>query len=116
MSSPPAVWSVRFTAAAERDIRDISQWTQSKFGPLRAEAYAAAIEAAVATLESGPKLAGVRQSGDIAAGLFSLRIKIKRRKGRHLLYFRVAVATHDLIIVRVLHDAMDPGRHIPEAD
>jgi plasmid stabilization system protein ParE len=116
VSSLPAVWSVRFTSAAERDLRDISEWTHRKFGPLQDRTYAAAIEAAVAALESGPKLAGVRHSGDIAAGLFSLRIKIKRRKGRHLLYFRVAVATHDIIIVRVLHDAMDPGRHIPEAD
>jgi len=114
--SRTTAWSVRFAAASERDIRGIYEWTQNNFGAVQADKYAAAIEASVVLLETGPKVAGVRERNDVAAGVYSLRIKMKKRQGRHLLYFRVAAAARDILIVRVLHDAMDTSKHIPTSD
>ncbi|MGH7065743.1 MAG: type II toxin-antitoxin system RelE/ParE family toxin [Stellaceae bacterium] len=83
-------WKARLSGAAERDFLSILEWTSD-----------------------GPDLPGARRRIDIAPGVWSLHIARGGRRGRHLLLYRVA-GEGTIEIIRILHDSMDPARHLPE--
>jgi len=58
---------------------------------------------------------GVRARADIAPGLYTLHISRNRRRGRHIILFRLAQEQGQPLIVvgRILHDSMDIVRHLP---
>lgn len=105
-------WSVRLADAAERDFRDIYAWTADQFGADQAEVYADALSLTIDALRTGPRIIGAKMRDDVATGLCSLPVKVKRRRGRHHVFFRVAEQTREIVVLRILHDAMDPARHI----
>jgi toxin ParE1/3/4 len=107
-------WSVRLSDLAARDIGDIAVWTHNTFGALQAERYADGLSLTIDRLLRGPRVAGVRQCSEISPGLFSLRVRVKQRRGRHLIFFRVD--RREIVIVRILHDAMDFDRHLADGD
>jgi toxin ParE1/3/4 len=108
-------WSVRLTAAAEEDFRQIVRWTAQQFGDRQASAYAATLSAAIEALADGPEIVGAQRRDDIARGLMSLHVARKRRKGRHFVIFRAGPdGTQRYVeVLRVLHDAMDVQSHLP---
>ncbi|MFM9863889.1 MAG: type II toxin-antitoxin system RelE/ParE family toxin [Micropepsaceae bacterium] len=110
MSRPAAGWSVRLSDLAERDVRDIAVWTHNTFGTVQAERYSDALSLTLERLLGGPHVAGVRERLEISKGLFSLRVRVKRRQGRHSIFFRVDQG--EILIVRILHDAMDLDRQL----
>jgi toxin ParE1/3/4 len=66
----------------------------------------------LARLEHGPTIATVRQRNEIGAGLYSLHVG---RRARHVILFRVGSAARwTLDVLRILHDAMDVARHLPD--
>ena len=114
MSGAAANWSVRLSEAAERDVRDIAVWTHYTFGAAQAERYVDALSLTLDRLLHGPRVPGVRQHAEIDADLFSLRVRIKRRRGPHLIFFRVN--QREIVVLRILHDAMDLDRHVAGED
>lgn len=107
-------WTVRVTAAAETDFRNIVEWTAEHFGAAQARAYAATLSSSMSALVGGPTTIGVKARNEIATGLFTLHVAREGRKGRHFVMFR----THDdpdcpaIEVLRLLHDTMDLPRHL----
>ena len=106
-------WQVRLSAAAERDFQSILTWTAEQFGAVQAYSYADILTAAILALDGGPDILGATRRDEIAPGLRVLHAARHGRRARHLLLYR---AGPDAVIdvLRILHDAMDIERHIPE--
>ena len=116
--SRPARWLVRLTAAAAADVDAIVAWTAEHLGEAQARTYAETLVAALRDLTEGPTLSGAKERSEIAKGLFSLHVERRGRKGRHVVLFRLGTDAERLCIdvLRILHDAMDLQRHVPDAD
>jgi len=110
-------WSVRLTVAAEADFQNIIDWTLDHFGEKQARVYEDTVTAALDALTDGPTTVGVKERSEIAKGLFTVHIARGNRRGRHFVLFRVADKgrARTIEVLRLLHDAMDLGRHIPDA-
>ena len=108
-------WRVRLSEPARADIREIFRWTADRFGDAQANAYGELIFAALDRLRGGPRTLGVRARIDIARGLYTLHVSRNRRRGRHIILFRLAQEQGQPVIVvgRILHDAMDIVRYLP---
>lgn len=105
-------WRARLSAAAERDFASILEWTAQRFGTRQARVYRDTLEAAVRALRSGPDVPGSRLRDDISPGLYLLHVARNRRRGRHLLLYFV-LSEDTIAVVRILHDSMDIGHHLP---
>ena len=107
------MWTVRLTAAAEKDFEGIVVWTIEQFGEAQALVYAETLSLALAALTEGPAFADVKRRDNIITGLCSLHVARQGRKGRHFILFRVAKRGGSVIeILRLLHDSMDLPRHL----
>lgn len=109
-------WVVRLTQPAELDFAAIIAWTNEHFGERQARRYADTIIAALSVLSEGPAAAGATERDDIAKGLLTVHVARGGRKGRHLLMLRLATEQEELSVdvLRILHDAMDLRRHVPD--
>jgi toxin ParE1/3/4 len=107
-------YSVRLTAAAEANFKNILHWTVEQFGQAQARSYAKTLSSALEILVDGPTLVGARTRDDIAIGLFTLHVARRDRRGRHFLLFRTAKNEGQSVIdvLRILHEAMDLARHV----
>jgi plasmid stabilization system protein ParE len=102
-------WTVRLSFAAEADYDEILLWTERSFGAKQASAYGDLLSNALARLERGPDIPGVREREDIAPGLHVMHVG---GRSRHLILYRVGSASGQKIdVLRVLHDAMDLSLH-----
>ncbi|MFM2042573.1 MAG: hypothetical protein RLY86_1149 [Pseudomonadota bacterium] len=118
MTSDSTIWTVRLSAAAERDFLEILRWTADRFGRRQAKTYARVLGAALEALVSGPTIIGVRRRDDIAPGLLTLHVARTGNKGRHFVLFRITPNTDErtIDVLRLLHDSMDISRHLPAAE
>jgi toxin ParE1/3/4 len=107
-------WRVRLGAAAELDLANILKWTTENFGPRQARVYRDTLVQTIGELAGGPDVAGSKTRDDIMAGLRTLHVARRGRRGRHFLMYRVA-ARRTIEVVRILHDRMDLPRHLPFA-
>ena len=112
------LWIIRLAAAAEQDFRDIVSWTANTFGRGQAGIYAKVLSDALHDLALGPSIPGIRRRDDIGAGIHTLHVARKGRKGRHFIVFRADPSGDERVIdvLRLLHDSMDLVRHLPAAD
>ncbi|MFE0757566.1 type II toxin-antitoxin system RelE/ParE family toxin [Inquilinus sp. NPDC058860] len=76
---PGRRWRVNLSAAAERDLFSILQWTGQSFGTKQALVYEETIAHAVMALAAGPELPDSRKREDILPGMRVLHL------GRHVL-------------------------------
>lgn len=108
-------WTVRLSAAAEADYRQIVRWTADHFGRAQAQVYAGTLSAALQMLGVGPEIPGVKDRPDIGVNIRTLHVARNGRKGRHIIVFRVrnARGCQLLEVLRLLHDSMDLERHLP---
>lgn len=108
-------WTVRLSAAAEADFRQILRWTVDNFGSAQARAYADTLSSALKALSAGPSVIGVKERPEIGSNIWTLHVARNGRKGRHFIMFRVAGAQDSKVIdvLRLLHDGMDLERHLP---
>lgn len=110
-------WTVRLSAAAEADFRQILRWTTSHFGQAQARIYAATLTSALKALNDGPTVIGVKKRPEIGIDICTLHVARNGRKGRHLVMFRIGSALENVIdVLRLLHDSMDLERHIPPTE
>ena len=106
-------WRVRLSEAADRDFAAILQWTLVEFGRRQASVYRRTLIAALTDLSNDPYLPDSHPRDEIHVGLRSLHVARKGRRGRHFVLYRI-VDDVTIDIVRILHDAMDLGRHVPD--
>jgi toxin ParE1/3/4 len=107
-------WEILLAASAEADLRSIIRWTAGKFGIVQARPYSVTLNEAISALAEGPTVTGARARYDIAKGLHSLHVARNGHNGSHSVLFRVNTRRNRIEILRVLHDAMDIVRHLPE--
>ena len=109
------VWTVRLSAAAESDFRQILRWTVDRFGSAQGRVYADTLSSALKALCAGPCIIGGKQRPEISSNSWTLHVARNGRKGRHFIMFRVTGAqdTKVIDVLRILHDSMDLERHLP---
>ena len=108
-------WTVRLSAAAEADYRQILRWTMENFGSAQARSYAGTLSSALQALNAGPSIIGVKARPEIGDNIHTLHVARNGRKGRHFVMFRVgSIQGGDVIdVLRLLHDAMELERYLP---
>jgi toxin ParE1/3/4 len=94
--------SFRLTRDAERDVLDIHLYTLEHFGPAQADKYIADLFARFSTLAARPSLG--RDFGDIHPDAR------RANQASHAIYYRTD--TDGILILRILHQKMDPARHL----
>ena len=107
-------WRVRLGAAAELDFANIVKWTTENFGARQSRVCQNTLVPAIGELAEGPDVAGSKARDEIMPGLRTVHVARHGRRGSHFLMYRVAPKT-TIEIVRILHDRMDPQRHLPFA-
>ncbi len=96
------------TQAARQDIIDIVTWTKERFGAEQARRYRERIAQAVERLEDEP--IAIRSLESVGRpDLFMFRVG---GRSRHLLVLQ-RYPSGRWQVLRVLHEAMDLGRHLP---
>jgi toxin ParE1/3/4 len=107
---PRALWRLRLAKPAEQDFQSILAWTLENFGRRQAVIYRATLRSAIESLRAGPGAPGVRKRAELGEAIFVLHVSRNRRPGRHFIVFRHA-QPDVIVILRILHDAMDMTRH-----
>ncbi|MFB9268591.1 type II toxin-antitoxin system RelE/ParE family toxin [Bradyrhizobium erythrophlei] len=105
-------WRVRLGATAEVDFANILKWTTENFGARQSRVYRDTLVHAIGELANGPDVVGSKARDEIIAGLRTLRVARRGRRGSHFLMYRAA-PNSTIEIVRILHDRMDLRRHVP---
>ncbi len=105
-------WHVRLAGQAEQDFASIVGWTQKQFGAQQAATYEHTLRLAIRALGAGPLLRGIRWRDDLGAGIGVLRVARDRRRGRHLVVFKLNSGEQKIVVLRVLHESMDIERHL----
>lgn len=93
---------LEFAEEAEVDLRSVLEYTLTLWGEEQQDRYADRLMRAMHGLLSQPEFGPARD--DVAPGLRSLRV------GQHVAYYRVL--QQSVRIERILHDKMDPSRHL----
>jgi toxin ParE1/3/4 len=109
----------RLSERAESDIASILAVSKERWGEVGKQRYAEIIVAAMRRAAADPAGRATRSREDLAPGLRSLHLRhasaVKRmrivKRPVHILYFRAA-APNFIEIVRVLHERMEPSRHL----
>lgn len=91
---------------AERDLTEIWRFTRQRWSHEQADLYLKKLNAVIGSLAKRPQLG--RPSDNISPGL------LRRPAERHVIYYRVKEKS--LLVVRVLHDAMDPVMQLANDD
>jgi toxin ParE1/3/4 len=100
------VAKVRYTRRAEADLDDIAAYTVATWSVAQAARYLARLEAAAEALGDNPMLGRV----------YALRPRYSRfEEGSHVMFFRRDDAGN-VLIVRIMHEAMLPELHLDEPE
>jgi plasmid stabilization system protein ParE len=99
------------TEAAKADIRQILRTTRAQFGPLQVPRYRALISEARQRLRADPGLGHHRDGLPPEGRVF--HISQRGKPASHFLVYAFDASASSVIVVRVLHDAVDIGRHWP---
>ncbi len=108
----------QLTEAGDADIADVLRETARQFGPAQRESYAALIEKAIEMVAEEPERPGSQPRDGLAAGVRSFHIELaagRRGAAAHLVYYlrgRLDDGSDGVIIARMLHERMDPLRHV----
>jgi len=96
------VANYKFAEKAERDLKDIIDYTLQQWGALQAHTYLDGLETRGQLLADNPDLGTKREA--ISEGLLSFPYE------SHILYYMRQ--PYGITIVRVLHQTMDPMKHL----
>ncbi|MBI1866691.1 MAG: type II toxin-antitoxin system RelE/ParE family toxin [Methylocystis sp.] len=109
----------RLSRLAEVDLAHILSTSEQRWGTEGRRRYAAILAAAMRKAASDPEGPATRHRAELLPGIRSFHIRHTRgddpeakvRRPVHVLYYR-AVAPDVVEIVRVLHERMEPSRHV----
>jgi toxin ParE1/3/4 len=108
----------RLSRQATADLESILGETKRRFGLLQQRKYADLIIGAVKLVAADPERIGSKPRSEIRAGLRSFRVERasdRRGAASHVLFYRSESLEDGLpetMILRILHDRMDPELHI----
>lgn len=94
--------SVRLSPAAQGDLDAIFDYTVQRWGLEQAVDYTQAMQSAWTALAQAPDRS--QDCGHIRSGYRRAAV------GRHVIYFRVE--SWGIAVIRILHQRMDPPRHL----
>ena len=92
----------KFTEKSERDLEDIIDYTFQQWGSVQTQTYLDGLEERGQLLADNPDLGAKREA--LSEGLLSFPYE------SHILYYMKQ--PHGITIVRVLHQNMDPMKHL----
>jgi toxin ParE1/3/4 len=95
---------------SKRDMVEVLEYTRERWGAAQALEYAELIEEALVAIASDPQRG--RSRNDVRTGILAHHISQRGRPARHILFYRIN-AKGTVEIIRLLHDAMDFGQHLP---
>jgi len=109
----------RLSRLAEADLLHILRTSAERWGAEGARRYASLLAEAMRKVAADPQGPTTRARNDLHPGVRSVHIRHARganpdanvRRPVHILYYR-AVASDFVEIFRVLHERMDPSRHL----
>jgi toxin ParE1/3/4 len=109
----------RLSRPAQADLAHILAISAERWGIEGKRRYAAILSAAMRKVAADPNGPATQDRSDLMRGMRSLHIRYARpdnpddhvRRPVHILYFRVR-SSAVVEIVRVLHERMEPSRHI----
>jgi toxin ParE1/3/4 len=112
----------RLSRLAQADLARILATSAERWGIEGRRRYAAMLAVAMRKLAADPEGPTTRARAELAPGLRSLHLQYLRaeapeaklRRPADILYYR-AIAPELIEIVRVLHERMDPRRHLHES-
>jgi toxin ParE1/3/4 len=116
VTSAKSEWAVELTDAANADFLEIVSWTAERFGERQAAVYQRTIVDAVAALRAGPDIHDVKVRPDLGSNMMTMHVARHGHRGRHLLVLRAGPAPLTIVVLRILHDAIDLSRHIVPDD
>ena len=107
---------IRLSKSADADLKAIWDYTLGKFGDRQAENYEALLWRAMRDVAKNPNRPGTTRV-DSDRRFMRYPIMLSRsgtgvRSPRHIVYFAVT-SDEEILIVRILHVAMDQPRHLP---
>lgn len=108
-------WKVILTEAALNDLDDILETTHEEFGTVQLKRYTEQIERAIKELEEAGNLAPLlKYRPDIRHGMATYPLAREGKASPHHFYLRVErdMPDQSIIILRVLHQKMDPKTHL----
>ncbi len=94
--------AIHKSALAELDLISIWEYSLGKWDAAQADKYLDELDNGICTLAENPELGVTRDA--VRAGYRALFINI------HAVYYTIGQSA--IVIVRVLHEGMDPGRHL----
>jgi toxin ParE1/3/4 len=110
---------LRLARPAQADLAAILATSAERWGIDGRRRYAAILAAAMRKVAADPEGPATRNRAELLRGIRSLHIRHARgddpdgevRQPVHVIYYR-AVAPDTIEIVRVLHERMEPSRHL----
>jgi toxin ParE1/3/4 len=112
---------IRLTLPAEQDVAKILDDSASTFGVAARSRYEALLQAAIEDLRTNPRRPTSADRPDLGLGVRSYHLRFARRRAgkgaekvrspRHLLVY-VIESESEVLILRVLYDAMDLRMHL----
>jgi toxin ParE1/3/4 len=105
---------VLLSAVAQTDLDTVVAWTLAHFGPAQAEIYFDAILDTIDELTAPTSPPRSIARDEIGAGLRTLHMRKRGRRGRHVLLY--AETAREVRLLRVLHDSMELSRHLAGTD
>ena len=113
--------SIRLTGPAASDIAELLEWSEETFGTLARRRYEALIATALKDIAQDWQRAGSVRRDDLKTGCRAFHLRHSRSRAkvgggvvqspRHILVYRL-VPGDIVVILRVLHESMDPPRHL----
>ena len=111
----------RLARPAQIDLVNILSTSAERWGAESRQRYAAVLIAAMRQVAAEPDGPLTRKRPDLRSGIRSFHVRYARRSAEgatvrkpvHVLYYRVA-EEGVIEIVRVLHERMEPSRHLEE--
>lgn len=95
---------------AKQDIADVLRYTKDRWGQGQARKYRELIRAALKAIAADPECGTQRFT--VRPDVWGYHIKQPDQNARHIVFYRIA-RSGTVEIVRLLHDSMDFGRHLP---
>lgn len=111
----------RVTDAAKMDFRMVLRETKERFGAQQRDIYKELIAKAVEMVAEDPDRGGSWDRGRIVAGLRAFHLEQaagRRGAAAHTLYYaveRLGGEPRSVVILRLLHERMEPDRRIPQS-
>ena len=107
---------LRISRGAEADLIEILSVSEARWGVAARRRYEGLVEAAFRAIAADPILPTSRDRAELMVGLRSLHLHhVGRdrevRRPVHVVYYKVS-EPGVVEIVRVLHDKMEPSRHV----